>query len=377
MRFKKRLSRLFVFVAMALLAVSACAREPDRIFIIGQDLDSVRDYFDSECCANPDGSTTYLSFYNLLSAEAGYGGLGIDAKGNPVDEEYEWGAGPINAWKSAHEFGDIALAIGLNLTENEHPGALDRLVAGDYDENIRQLARFLLALDNTVYLRIGYEFDGFWNRGYEDRQRYIEAWRRIVGALREAGVENTEFVWQAAVFPLDEMTDGGHDNLRDWYPGDDFVNWMAFSSFLGLDERPEIEVEERPPTARELTDELLAFARERGKPVMIAEASPQGYDLARGLNANHTPGWDGPQGEGRRTVSPEQIWEEWYAPLLDYMDQNSDVIRALAYINCHWDVQAMWGAPYESGYWGDTRLQASPEIAHRFSAAIDAWRANP
>jgi hypothetical protein len=34
-------------------------------------------------------------------------------------------------------------------------------------------------------------------------------------------------------------------------------------------------VEERPPTARELTDELLAFARERGKPVMIAEASPQ------------------------------------------------------------------------------------------------------
>jgi hypothetical protein len=37
----------------------------------------------------------------------------------------------------------------------------------------------------------------------------------------------------------------------------------------------------------------------------------------------------------------------------------------------------MWDTPYESGFWGDTRLQASPEIARRFSAAIENWRANP
>jgi hypothetical protein len=347
------------------------------LFIVGQDLGSVRDYLASECCPAPDGTTAYLSFYNLLSEQAGYGGLGIDQDGNPLDDESDWGGGPLNAWKSAHEFGDIALAIGLSLVENDHPGALDRLVAGEYDPNIGQLATFFNAIDNPVYLRIGYEFDGFWNQGYHDAARYIAAWRTIVDSLRAAGVDNVSFVWQAAVFPLDEMQDGHHDNLADWYPGDDYVDWMAFSSFVLLDERPAIDVPAIPPTARELTDELLQLARERGKPVMIAEASPQGYDLALGSNAHITPLWDGQQGQGRIQLTADRIWEQWYRPLFDYMHSNHDVIRALAYINCNWDVQDLWDPPYESGYWGDSRLQSSPEIARRFSAAITEWKSIP
>ena len=56
------------------------------------------------------------------------------------------------------------------------------------------------------------------------------------------------------------------------------------------------------------------------------------------------------------------------------MEENRDVIYAFAYINCNWDVQDMWGTPYESGYWGDSRLQVSPVIAQRFSEAIERWR---
>jgi hypothetical protein len=37
----------------------------------------------------------------------------------------------------------------------------------------------------------------------------------------------------------------------------------------------------------------------------------------------------------------------------------------------------MWGPPYNNGYWGDTRLQASPLIAERFSRAIEHWRKLP
>jgi hypothetical protein len=357
-----------------LIASTAAAAEQPRLLIIGQDLDSVRGYLDSGCCPVPDGITTYVYLYDLLSAQAGYGGLGIDETGRPLDWDADWRAGPVNAWKSAHEFGETALAIGLSLTENERPGALDRLVAGEYDEHIGQLASFLLRIENLVYLRVGYEFDGVWNEGYHDSERYVLAWRRIADGLRKAGVQNVQFVWQAAVFPLDEMIDGRHDDLRRWYPGDDYVDWMAFSSFVGLDERPAIDVGAQPPTARELIDELLDFARERGKPVMIAEAAPQGYDLARGFNANLTAAWDGPASEGHRAVTAEQVWDEWYAPLFDYMNRNSDVIRALAYINCDWDSQGMWGAPYESGFWGDTRLQASPELAARFTRAIESWK---
>jgi hypothetical protein len=366
-----------IFLSLSLLVFSAgCNAEPQRIFIIGQDLASVRDYLSSECCPQPDGNTTYLSFYNLLSEEAGYGGLGIDTDGRPLEVENDWGGGPVNAWKSATEFGPMALAIGLSLVENEHPGALDRLIAGEYDDNIRQLVGFFSSIENTVYLRIGYEFEGFWNQGYGDRKRYIAAYRRIADAIRAAGLSHVQFVWQAAVLPLDEMIDGHHEDLRDWYPGDDYVDWIGLSLFVGLDEKPAIAQDSQAPTARELIDELLAFARQRGQPVMIAEASPQAYDLARGFNAHITPAWDGPQAEGRRMVSPDDLWNEWYAPLFDYMKQNKDVIQALAYINCHWDLQDLWDAPYEGGYWGDSRLQGSPEIAERFSAAIENWRAN-
>jgi len=374
-KFRKSFVGFSISLSLALFSVS-CMSGQERLFIVGQDLGSVREYLASDCCPRPDGNTAYLSFYNLMSEETGFGGLGIERDGKPIEREFDWGGGPVNAWKSATEFGPIGLAIGLSLVENEHPGALDRLVAGDYDENIRQLARFFSMIDNTVYLRIGYEFDGFWNQGYEDTGRYIAAYRRIVDGLRAENVRNVHFVWQASVFPLDEMVDGRHDDLRNWYPGDEYVDWMAFSLFAGLDEKPGVVVEKQPPTAREMIDELLELARERGKPVMVAEASPQGYDLARGTHSHIGGTWDGPQGEGRKAVSPQEVWDSWYQPLFDYLHENRDVVQALAYINCHWDSQDLWDPPYEGGYWGDSRLQVSPELANRFTAAVANWKEN-
>lgn len=374
MRLVEFIPRWALAVVLVAVSVPAFADPPHRLLIIGQDLGSVRGYIDSGCCPAADGNTAYLYFYDLLSPQAGYGGLGMDPNGEPLDAEYDWGGGPVSAWKSATEFGTEALAIGLSITENDHPGALDRLAAGEYDANIRQLARFLNSVDVSVYLRIGYEFDGFWNHGYQDAERYKTVWRRIVDGLRAEQVSNTRFVWQAAVFPMDRMHDGKPDRLSDWYPGDDYVDWMGFSSFVGLDERPAIEVDEAPPTARELIDELLTLAREHGKPVMIAEAAPQGFDLAAGTVADIAPGWDGPQAGDRLSVSPDEIWDQWYGPLFDYMNENGDVIRALAYINCNWDEQDLWDEPYESGYWGDSRLEASPELARRFTRAVEQWK---
>ena len=62
-------------------------------------------------------------------------------------------------------------------------------------------------------------------------------------------------------------------------------------------------------------------------------------------------------------------------PLFEFMEEHRDVIHALAYINCNWDAQAMWGPPYNSGYWGDTRLEVNPYIAGRFTEEIERWRA--
>jgi len=374
---------LSVLLLGLVAAGAACAGPPEkeehqRLFIIGQDLGSVRDYVASDCCPQADGNTLYLNFYGLTSEEADFGGLGIDLDGNPLDLEIDWGGGPANGWKSATEMGG-GLAIGLWMPENDYPDGLARIIAGEFDQNIRQLARFFSMVDGPVYLRIGYEFDGGWNKGYEDSGKYVAAWRRIVDGLRAENADNVQFVWQSAAFPLDILKDGGYTDIRQWYPGDDYVDWLGVSMFMALDEGPVIETDFQPPTARQLIGKVLDLARERGKPVFIGEASPQGYDLASGTNANIQVTWDGPPGEDRRPVSPEEIWDEWFAPVFELLEDNSDVIYALAYINCHWEAQEMWGPPYTEGrgYWGDTRLQANPLLAKRFSEAIENWRALP
>ena len=95
--------------------------------------------------------------------------------------------------------------------------------------------------------------------------------------------------------------------------------------------------------------------------------------LRRGL-ANISPLWDGPSHGAVRAVTSRQIWDSWYAPLFAYMAANRDVVRGLAYINCDWDSQRVWGPPYREGFWGDTRLQANRQIAGRWNRAITQWR---
>lgn len=359
---------------------SAAARDTssaERLVFIGQDLGAVREYYASGCCGAPDGVTTYLSFYDLRDPNRGFGGLGWDLAGSPLDLETSWGAGPVSAEKSAREFGADDLAIGLFIGENEHPGGLDALVSGAYDENIRHLARFMRSVDGVVFLRIGYEFDGAWNRGYEDRARFVRAWRRIVDLTRGQGVTNVRFVWQAGASPIDDIIEGRHENIEDWYPGDEYVDWIALSWFLNPDLIGANADRARTPAARRLAEEVVVFARQRGKLVMIAEAAPQGYDLARGTRANISPLWDGAAGADSQERTADQIWSEWYAPFFAFLNDNADVVRSIAYINCRWDEQPMWGPPYENGYWGDTRLHANAEIARRWNAAVTAWRQTP
>lgn len=356
------------------VAGDAAPESPERLFIVGQDLDSVRGYLASGCCPAPDGITTYMTLYNLLSEAADFGGIGLDAAGRPIDRDADWGAGPSNAVTSATEFATGRLVIGLFIAENSHPGGLAEVIAGQRDAEIRQLARLFEHVGGTVYLRIGYEFDGRWNAGVEHPETYKAAYRHIIDVLRAEGVGNVTYVWHAAASPIDDILDQAHEDIRRWYPGDDYVDWMALSWFLLPEEGPRVNAGYRPATQRELADEVVRFARERGKPVMVAEAAPQGYDLAA-LSSRHISRiWDGPTGKGRKKHAADDIWRAWYAPLFAYLEENGDVIRALAYINCHWDSQDMWDAPYEGGYWGDSRLQVNAEIAERWSAAIEGWR---
>lgn len=352
----------------------AYAAAPEKVFIIGQDLDALRGYYASNCCVQADGTTAYLSLYRLRDP-SDFGGIGYDLDGQTVTPEASWGSGPVGARQSVTEFGVDHLAIGLFIAENDNPGGLGEIAQGKFDPEITRLAELIKSVPGQVFLRIGYEFDGTWNLGQDNHQNYIAAYQHIVDQLRSDGVSNALYVWHGSASIADDLIEGRHEDITDWYPGTDYVDWMGVSWFSVPTEPPSVEGAYDAKLPLELANEILDFARAEGKPILIAEAAPQGFDLTKGFRANVTPIYDGPSRENIRELSPAQIWDVWYAPLFDWMNSNADTVRGLAYINVNWDAQPMWGPPYNGGFWGDTRLENAPEIAERFNRAVEDWKA--
>lgn len=338
------------------------------MLMLGQDLESLAAYTDSGWYPEPAGVSTYLAFYRLLDASfPAYGALGQDERGRILHDTVDWGAGALNTTHLVERYPDAALVVGLNIAEgNQHDvwtvDGLSKLSKGVYDPQIRRLARFFKSLgQRPVYLRIGYEFDGAWNRGYDNPVVYISAYQRIVDVLRQQGVRNVAYVWQASASPIDDVIDQRREDIRRWYPGDDYVDWLGLSWFLAPDVRYQSVA-----TQRILADEILTLARSKGKPVIVAEAAPQGYDLKKSTVANISPIWDGAAGAKRQQLSSEHIWQRWYVPFFVYIRSNADVIRAVTYVNADWDAQSMWSTPYVNGYWGDSRVQTNSLISQKW-----------
>lgn len=303
----------------------------DRLLIIGQDLGAIGGFeapnnngYTDHVPLKPGGVTTYLSLPWLL---------GMNMKINFGTGDL-WAQGIVES----PVYKDSALAIGLHLV-----GQLERIAAGAQDDRITLLADWVKSTNRPVFLRIGYEFDGSWNK-YEPKA-YQEAYRHIVKKFRDLKVANCAMVWQSATSPVNGNK---AKDIALWYPGDEYVDWVGYSWFLNSKEQVT------------LTDKLLAFARDHHKPVLVCEAAPQGYDLARLTKGSIFAGKD------RKSKTPEAIWKEWYAPFFSYIDANRDVIRVVAYINVNWDTQLMWGPPYRQGYWGDSRVEANEVIKEKW-----------
>ena len=167
-------------------------------------------------------------------------------------------------------------------------------------------------------------------------------------------MSNVAYVWQSSTSPIDDILDGGRENLLDYYPGDDYVDWFGMSWFLPNNEMATVGA--TPSTQIFLANEMVDLARQRSKPMMICEAAAQGYDILAGSNSNISSVWDGDASQGTVNKTGTQIWDEWFQPYFDFIYANDDVIKGVTYINADWDSQDLWDAPYEQGYWGDTRI---------------------
>ena len=295
------------------------------IFIVGQDNDTIDAYLETFPSPKPAGFTSYTSLDRLEG----------------IDSIADYGAGRIYLDELANQNPESVLSIGFWLVDY-----LDNIKNGEADEEIDRFLDILAEYDRPIFLRFGYEFDGQWN-SYRPKD-FVEAWIYFYDKMEEKGVDNVAMVWQGAAYCTGRFTGAP---IEDWYPGDEYVDWVGLSYFVQAD------CDFAP------VQEMVDFAREHNKPMMIAEAAPQRYETGKLTYSRN--------GTVFEDHTAEEIWDEWYAPFFAYVYENQDVIRAIAYINAYWDSQEMWGPPYGGGYWGDSRVQANERIKERWAAELE------
>lgn len=284
------------------------------LVFIGQDNESVggtqkwsNGYIDN--VGMPAGITHYV--YMTENKENNFG---FTLHGNIIDgleAETTWGSGPM-CLTCYLESPNLDKSI-IHLSISMEYGAEKSIALGQADHLLSQLSTYIAKYDKHPFLiRIGYEFEGKWND--YNAAYFVLAWRRIVDSLRDNGVDNFATVFASSTYALPR------EKWEEYWPGDDYVDWIGYSYW----------------TNKSASPIALEFAQEKGKPVFIAETTPRGFWLDK--------------------ASGNLIWSDWYAQLFDHIERYPDLIKAVSYINTHWDAVPMWTG------WGDTRIELNEEL---------------
>lgn len=108
------------------------------------------------------------------------------------------------------------------------------ITAGTYDSYIITIANECKAFGYPIFIRFGSEMNinqqsNQWAYSPTD---YINCWRHVITLFRAQDVPNVEFVW--TVNWADDPE--GSINFRDYYPGDDYVDWVSVDMYQFDDE---------------------------------------------------------------------------------------------------------------------------------------------
>lgn len=296
--------------------------EGKKLLFIGQDNASVggqNDYSNGYIDAlqhYPSGVTGYIPLHDLGS----------------MTHYSNWNAGPmdLSAYANDSRFDHMAYAIGLWF-----PTRTNLVLNGSFDDNINRLAEWCKEQDRPIFLRIGYEFDSEHHGDFEDNrysvEGYADAFRYIVDRFDSLDVTNVEYVWQSeGVKSIEEM--------QDYYPGDEYVDWLAYSIFhIGLPEDWDL-------TQR--GEAIVEMARQKSKPVMIAESSTYNVRM--------------------ETAIGENVWNDYFSQVFSYIHKNTE-IKAFAYINADWDAQPLWAGIN----WGNSQVQDNEYVLQQWRSEID------
>jgi len=297
------------------------------LFIIGQANEAYMEAYIEEVRSDPVPAG--FAFYTSLSNGAIQGDL---PRYKTFMDQYPNTILQLAIWTGERQWGD--------------PGYyLDQITSGQFDVNILALASACKSFGKPIFIRFGYEFDG-WHNAYPP-DKYIAAYQYFVDKMRAQNVKNVAYVWHSwgvgAYYGRDDFPDyypplllGEEVSQELWYPGNDYIDWVALSVFgIGWGDLSQNDV----------VQYFIQFAEEHEKPVMLAETA------AIKTYGGPDPSW----------VIPNTQWFEHVFELCSA----HDAVKAFTYINVDWE------ADNPSSTWGDTQIQtAAPEVRAHWNLNI-------
>jgi mannan endo-1,4-beta-mannosidase len=142
--------------------------------------------------------------------------------GVPMENIRRHGAIPFFSWSSSAATRD----------EIRQPAfALRRIIDGSHDPFIESFAENAREWGHPFFLRFDWEMNGFWfpwGEGVNGNKRgeFVTAWRHVHDIFSRLGANNATWVWCPNIALARRL-----QNLRQFYPGDEYVDWTCLDGF--------------------------------------------------------------------------------------------------------------------------------------------------
>ncbi len=154
---------------------------------------------------------------------------------------------------------------------------LQDIVNGNYDSYIVKYAKEIKDWNNPVLIRFAHEMNGNWypwggEINGNKPEDYKAAWIHVYTIFADIGVKNVTWVWS----PNEPFSDQGFtytSNFDAYYPGDQYVDWVAFSGFNW----GKVNAYQTWRSFSDIVEPAYTKLEAYNKPIMISEINTSTY----------------------------------------------------------------------------------------------------